>query len=64
LPASQRDALNLVVYSELPQKQAAEVMDISLKAIESLLVRAKKSLKTNIKRARSAETLPRSAALD
>ena len=38
LPASQQDALNLVVYSELPQKQAAEIMNISLKALESLLV--------------------------
>lgn len=44
LPASQRDALNLVVYSELPQKQAAKVMNISLKALESLLVRAKRAM--------------------
>jgi len=44
LPASQQDALNLVVYSELPQKQAAEIMNISLKALESLLVRAKRSM--------------------
>ena len=44
LPASQKDALNLVVYSELPQKQAAEIMNISLKALESLLVRAKRSM--------------------
>jgi len=44
LPDSQRDALNLVVYAELPQKQAAEVMGLSLKALESLLVRAKRSM--------------------
>ncbi len=44
LPASQRDAINLVVYSELPQKQAAEIMGLSLKALESLLVRAKRSM--------------------
>lgn len=44
LPTSQSDALNLVVYSELPQKQAAEIMGISLKALESLLVRAKRSI--------------------
>jgi RNA polymerase sigma-70 factor (ECF subfamily) len=44
LPRSQRDALNLVVYSELPQKQAAEILGVSLKALESLLVRAKRSL--------------------
>lgn len=44
LPASQQDALNLVVYCALPQKQAAEIMGVSLKALESLLVRAKRSL--------------------
>ncbi|MBX2848303.1 MAG: sigma-70 family RNA polymerase sigma factor [Acidiferrobacterales bacterium] len=44
LPASQKDAINLVVYSELPQKQAAEIMNVSLKALESLLVRAKRSM--------------------
>jgi len=48
LPSSQRDALNLVVYSNLPQKQAAEVMGVSLKALESLLVRAKRSMKKSI----------------
>ena len=44
LPDSQRDALNLVVYGELPQKQAAEVLGVSIKALESLLVRAKRSM--------------------
>jgi len=44
LPSSQRDALNLVVFCGLRQKQAAEIMGVSLKAIESLLVRAKRSL--------------------
>ena len=44
LPLAQRDAINLVVYCELPQKQAAEVMGIKLKALESLLQRAKKGL--------------------
>lgn len=48
LPSSQRDALNLVVYSELPQKQAAKILGISLKAIESLLVRAKRNLNQHI----------------
>lgn len=49
LPSQQRDALNLVVYSGLPQKQAAEVLGISLKALESLLVRAKKNLHKHMK---------------
>lgn len=48
LPGSQRDALNLVVYCALPQKQAAEVMGVSLKALESLLVRAKRSLASTV----------------
>jgi RNA polymerase sigma-70 factor (ECF subfamily) len=48
LPSSQRDALNLVVYSELPQKQAAEILGVSLKALESLLIRAKRNLSKHI----------------
>ena len=57
LPASQRDALNLVVYSEMPQKQAAEVLGVSLKALESLLVRAKRSMRDNVKKLQAQETL-------
>lgn len=57
LPASQKDALNLVVYSELPQKQAAEVMNISLKALESLLVRAKRSMAKTVKTLNNEATL-------
>ncbi len=48
LPSSQRDAINLVVYCALPQKQAAEVMGVSLKALESLLGRARRSLAEKI----------------
>ena len=55
LPSSQRDALNLVVYSELPQRQAAEVMDISLKALESLLVRAKRKIFQIVQQLKEAE---------
>jgi RNA polymerase sigma-70 factor (ECF subfamily) len=44
LPAAQKDALNLVIYCALPQKQAAEIMGLSLKALESSLIRAKRSL--------------------
>jgi RNA polymerase sigma-70 factor (ECF subfamily) len=56
LPSSQRDALNLVVYSELPQKQAADILGVSLKALESLLIRAKRNLNKHI------ELLSRQAA--
>ena len=55
LPSSQRDALNLVVYSSLPQKQAAEVLGVSLKALESLLVRAKRSLRNTIQQLQAQE---------
>lgn len=44
LPASQQDALNLVVYSEIAQREAAEILGVSLKALESTLHRAKKNL--------------------
>lgn len=64
LPTSQRDALNLVVYSALPQKQAAEIMGISLKALESLLVRAKRSLAKNVAQAKMADALPKTAEQD
>ncbi len=56
LPSSQKDALNLVIYSELPQKQAAEIMNISLKALESLLVRAKRSMAKTVNELNAAIT--------
>ena len=64
LPASQRDALNLVVYSELPQKQAAQVMGVSLKALESLLVRAKRSVRKTIEQTQASESLPKVAEVE
>lgn len=45
LPSSQKDALNLVVYGELSQQQAADVLDVSIKALESLLFRARRAVK-------------------
>ena len=48
LPAAQRDALNLVIYSAVPQKQAAQIMGVSLKALESLLMRAKRALVSSV----------------
>lgn len=48
LKARQRDAINLVVYCELSQRQAAQVMGISIKALESLLIRAKRNLKKQV----------------
>ena len=45
LPERQKLALNLCVYEGLSNKEAAEVLGVGVKALESLLMRAKKSLK-------------------
>ena len=44
LPVNQRDAINLVVFCELTQSQTAQILGVSVKAVESLLVRAKRNL--------------------
>ena len=46
LPERQQTALNLCYYQNLPQKDAAEIMGVGLKALESLLSRAKAGLKS------------------
>ncbi|MBB4079624.1 RNA polymerase sigma-70 factor (ECF subfamily) [Lewinella aquimaris] len=46
LPPRQKTAFVLSYVEELPRQQVAEVMELTLKAIEGLLMRAKKSLKT------------------
>ena len=45
LPDRQRTALNLCFYQELSNKEAASIMDINLKALQSLIMRAKTTLK-------------------
>lgn len=45
LPSDQRMAIILCYFEELPQKEIALAMDRSLKAVESLLQRAKRNLK-------------------
>ncbi len=44
LPERQKLALNLCFYEGLSNKDAADIMGVGLKALESLLVRAKKTL--------------------
>jgi RNA polymerase sigma-70 factor (ECF subfamily) len=44
LPQRQQQALNLCFYEGLSQKEAAQIMGIRLKALESLLMRAKSRL--------------------
>lgn len=48
LPERQRIAVNLCFYKGISNKEAAEIMDINLKALESLLMRAKKTLKAKV----------------
>lgn len=45
LPERQKMALNLCFYEELSNKEAAEIMNIGVKALESLLMRAKSGLR-------------------
>ncbi len=45
LPERQKLALNLCFYEGLSNKEAAEIMDVGVKALESLLMRAKAGLK-------------------
>lgn len=44
----QRSALNLCFYEDLSNKEAAEIMGLSVKALQSHLMRAKLILKTRI----------------
>jgi len=49
LPERQRVALNLCFDDELSNRQAAEVMGINLKALQSLIMRAKTTLKEKVR---------------
>lgn len=44
LPERQQHAINLCFYEDMPRKDAAEIMEVSVKALDSLLMRAKKAL--------------------
>jgi len=41
-----RTALILTYYQSLPNREVAQIMGISIRALESLLVRARRELKT------------------
>ena len=49
LPERQRMALNLCFNEELTNQEAAEVMGLNLKALQSLIMRAKTTLKQRMK---------------
>jgi RNA polymerase sigma factor (sigma-70 family) len=46
LPARQREALVLQYYQDLPNAEAAALMGVSVDALESLLARARRNLKS------------------
>jgi RNA polymerase sigma factor (sigma-70 family) len=46
LPARQREALVLTYYQELSNTESAALMDVSVDALESLLARARRNLRT------------------
>jgi RNA polymerase sigma-70 factor (ECF subfamily) len=50
LPENQKTAFILVYIEHLPQKEVAEIMETSVKAVESLLQRAKQNLKKKLKK--------------
>mgnify|MGYP000079497582 CR=1 FL=1 len=50
LPERQKTALNLCFYEGLSNKDAADIMGVSVKGLESLLMRAKAGLKDMLKR--------------
>jgi RNA polymerase sigma-70 factor (ECF subfamily) len=52
LPERQRAALVLTFYEELSNQEAARVMGVSVKALESLLVRARRTLREKLKEER------------
>lgn len=49
LPERQRSALVLCHYQGLSNKQAAEILEITIEALESLLSRARRTLKSKLK---------------
>jgi RNA polymerase sigma-70 factor (ECF subfamily) len=50
LPDRQKTALNLCTYDGFSNKETAQAMDIGVKALESLLMRAKQGIKTYLMR--------------
>lgn len=48
LPERQKAALNLCVYEGLSNKEAAEILDVGVKALESLLMRAKQAIRDHL----------------
>lgn len=56
LPARQREAIVLQYYQELSNTEAAAAMEISVEALESLLSRARRNLRSHLVVLESADT--------
>ncbi|GER06099.1 RNA polymerase sigma factor [Iodidimonas muriae] len=52
LPERQRLALSLCYFDELSNQEAAEIMKISIKALESILVRGRRALRSHFMKGR------------
>jgi RNA polymerase sigma-70 factor (ECF subfamily) len=50
LPERQQLAVNLCFYEGLSNKEAAQIMGVKVKALQSLVMRAKTTLRSNVKR--------------
>lgn len=50
LPNQQKTAFILSFVEELPRQEVADVMEVSLKAVESLLQRAKKNMRPELEK--------------
>ena len=48
LPDRQRTAITLCYFDELSNKEAAEILEVSVKALESLLIRGRRALAANL----------------
>ncbi len=57
LPERQKMALNLCFYEGLSNKEAADILGVGVKALESLLMRAKASLKDQLLREKDHEKI-------
>lgn len=57
LPENQRSAIALCNYQNFSNRDAAAIMDISVKALESLLARAKRTLKQSIANTKAIDTI-------
>lgn len=58
LPDRQRDAFVLCFYEEYSNRDAAAALDVSVKALESLLVRARRSLRDLLRSDLLTENMP------